>query len=282
MAVFTATVKVFLKAHSVLGHPSVSFKHTLGENEVNIAHLVLVAPKVDDIRNTKLREHRFEIHLVNHTFDVRHTDLKRRMDMLTAEVGIHPVRKLAGDQSFPVKLQDLNIRHVLHAGILTHTTVTTVIRNGYDICFIDERLGILYDNHPLAVPNAHVLIPMPACEHQTVVGVEFGKLAFADLHIQHHSAAKGLIEILTDKGQLGGTAHTARPFKGEIAVRAAPEIQTDPFGAEHGFRLFLSVGIFLLLAIPVENASEIHIYEDIQKCFPVREGGFVSVLIALD
>ena len=74
---------------------------------------------------------------------------------------------------------------------------------------------------------------MTACEHQTIIGIELGELTLADIHIEHHSVAKRLIEILTDKGYLRGAAHTARTLKGKEAGSALTEILKYTLRAEH-------------------------------------------------
>lgn len=74
---------------------------------------------------------------------------------------------------------------------------------------------------------------------------------------------------------------TAGALKGKITVSTLTEIQMYTLGAEHRFRLFLSVDIFLLLAVTVKDTAEIYINEDIQKCLIITERLFVFISVAI-
>ena len=258
-----APCKILRPRKTVFCHPAEAFEHTFREYDRNVGGVMNVAPYIRDLGNTEFGKKTFEIDLVHYALDIRHTDLKRRMDMFLAVKVIDEVRVFGGNQSLAVELHNVEIAVFLHTVVTPHRFVAAVVLNRNVICSVNGRRRIIYDDDLFFVPYRHIVDPETVRHDQSVVGVELGKLTFADLHSESDTLFDRLIKILTDKGKSRVSAHIRRPFKGNITITAVSEIEKDPLGTEHGFCFLYTFNVFFLTASAVEDIGEIDIYYDV-------------------
>ena len=263
MIIKLAPFKILRPRQSVFCHPAEAFEHTFREYDRNVGSVVNVSPYIRYLRDAEFEKKAFEIDLVNHTLDIRHTDLERRMDMLFTVKVIDEVRVFGGDKSLAVELQNVKIAVFLYAVVPPHRSVAAVVLNRDVICSVNGRRRIVYDDDLFFVPYRHIVDPETVRHDQSVVGVELGKLTFADLHAERDALFDRLVEILSDKGETGVSAHIRRTFKSDVSVTAVAKIEIDPLGTEHGFCFFDTLDVFLLSASAVEDIGEVDIYDNI-------------------
>ena len=75
MAVLAKHRPVVLPVHATGSEPAVSLEHALGEDDVHIPDGMLHAPQIGDGVRPAEGQEVFEVHLVQHTLDIGHTDL---------------------------------------------------------------------------------------------------------------------------------------------------------------------------------------------------------------
>ena len=76
MAVLAKHRPVVLPVHATGSEPAVSLEHVLGEDDVHIPDGMLHAPQIGDGVRPAEGQEVFEVHLVQHTLDIGHTDLE--------------------------------------------------------------------------------------------------------------------------------------------------------------------------------------------------------------
>ena len=76
VAVLTEHRPIVLPAHATGSEPAVSLEHALGEDDVHIPDGMLHAPQIGDGVRPAEGQEVFEVHLVQHTLDIGHTDLE--------------------------------------------------------------------------------------------------------------------------------------------------------------------------------------------------------------
>ena len=76
MAVLAKHRPVVLPVHATGSEPAVSLEHALGEDDVHIPDGMLHAPQIGDGVRPAESQEVFEVHLVQHTLDIGHTDLE--------------------------------------------------------------------------------------------------------------------------------------------------------------------------------------------------------------
>ena len=76
MAVLAEHCPIVLPTHAASVQPAVALEHTLGEDDVHIPDGMLHAPQIGDGVRPAEGQEVFEVHLVQHTLDIGHTDLE--------------------------------------------------------------------------------------------------------------------------------------------------------------------------------------------------------------
>ena len=270
------SVPVVLPVHAAGGEPAVSLEHTPGEDDVHIPDRVLHAPQIGDGVRPAVGQEVLEVHLVQHALHIRHTDLERGVDFFPAEFFVHDAGVLFGDQSLAVKAGDFDVLFFLNPVVFAGAALGAVVLYGDDVDIPLCARRIVDDHHPVGPVNFDAVDPHAAGQHQAVVGVELAELAVADGHVHHDTAAHRVVKILPDEGQPRLTAHAARAFEGQIAVRPGAEVQAHSLGAEQSIGLLLPDQIFLSGSAPVEDAGEVHIENDVREIgdqLPARRSG---------
>ena len=109
-----------------------------------------------------------------------------------------------------------------------------------------------------------MLYNAPACEHQTVVGVELGKLAFTDFHTQRHSLPQRFAEVGPDKGEHILPAHAGGALKGYEAEGAVGKGQLDTFWPKKPFCQLLQF-LHAANSAAVKDTGEVQIDKHLLK-----------------
>ena len=76
VAVVLAHAYIFIPMVAAFLKPSESFQLALGQYQIDLSDRVGIAPNVLDHCNACTQKHLSEVHLVNHTFDIWHTNLE--------------------------------------------------------------------------------------------------------------------------------------------------------------------------------------------------------------
>ena len=76
MAVLAEHIPIIIPVHATGSEPAVSLEHALGEDDVHIPDGMLHAPQIGDGVRPAEGQEVFEVHLVQHTLDIGHTDLE--------------------------------------------------------------------------------------------------------------------------------------------------------------------------------------------------------------
>ena len=76
MAVLAEHRPVVLPAHAASVQPAVALEHTFGEDDIDLLDRMLHAPQIGDGVRPAEGQEVFEVHLVQHTLDIGHTNLK--------------------------------------------------------------------------------------------------------------------------------------------------------------------------------------------------------------
>ena len=213
---------------------------------------------------------------MHHALDVGHTDLKGMMVMLLIAVGVKRSAQIGRDQALAVKLQYLNIRRLLHAGIAAHRFLRPVVLDRDDGDVLYDAPGIVHHNDMVGVHMEAVLVDLlSAGKHQAVVGIELGELAAADPHPQRHALPQRIIKIGADERKAVFPTHAGRALKGAKGHWAAPKDKLDPLRAKQPLRQLLQ---FLHLArrLAVEDAGEVQIDEEAQQLVLLRKLRFAG------
>ena len=199
-----------------------------------------------------------EVYLMEHSFDIGHTDLERGMNMLSAVGFVYSLGIAFGNESLAIKTDDLDIHPLFLTTIFAWSALAAVIGDSDDIYIALHNIRIIHHDHTVRSVDANAIYACTTGKHQAVVGVELTELAGADLHIQHNALTHTLIEVCPDEGQPCVAAHAAGALKGTIAVRTAAEVQDHAFRSEHGLRFLLTLQL-PCTAPTVENTLEVHI-----------------------
>ena len=76
MAVVLAHADIFIPMVSTFLKPSESLQLALGQYQIDLSDRMWIAPNVLDHRNANTQKHLSEVHFVNHTLDIWHTNLE--------------------------------------------------------------------------------------------------------------------------------------------------------------------------------------------------------------
>ena len=201
--------QIFLKGQPVFRHPTASLELALSQNHPDAFNGMFHAPQIRDFRDGCLTEQSVKVYLMHHALDIRHPDLERGMDVLSAVQPIDLFRKSRGKDAFAVKQRDLDITLFLHSLVVANIADTCPIFHGNDIHIRIDRRRVIDDNDRILVPQHIRFYACSARKQQTVIGVELGQLANAKCHADRHPAGKLLINICTDKRKHRAAAHTA-------------------------------------------------------------------------
>ena len=236
--VFAEGIPIIRPGHTVFFQPTVTLEHTLGEDDIHIINIMFFAPDIFQNKGAAAFEKVLKIHLMQHAFHIRHTDLKRGMAMGAAKDFVDHLGVLFRNEAFAVKFGNAEKLVFLNAVIFAHTAVSRGILNGNHFCARVDFV-IVHHNNAVRFININSVNASAARKHQSVIGIEFGKLANAEFHIHHNALTDRLVKILADKGEPCLAAHTGRAFKSNIGVLARAEVQGNSFGAEHRLCLLL-------------------------------------------
>ena len=200
MAVLAEHIPIIIPAHAAGSEPAVSLEHTLGEDDIHIPDGMLHAPQIGDGVRPAEGQEVLEVHLVQHALHIRHTDLKRGVDFLPAQLLVNKAGVLFGDQPLAVEAGDFDILFFLHPVVFAGTALRSVVLYGDDADIPLCARRIVDDHHPVRLVDADTVDADTAGQHQSVVGVELAELAVTDGHIHHNAAAYRVIKILSDEG----------------------------------------------------------------------------------
>ena len=264
MTVTTECVPVIFPCHLVFGKPAVAFEHAFRQDDIHFLHRMTHAPNVDDFFCTVLAKKILEIHLVQHSLNIGHANLKRSMNVFPAVGLINRLGVFLRDDSLSVKFCHGKGLAFLYAFVFAHALCSAVLFYG-DHISCSLKLVVWYHDHAVRSVNIHTVDPHTARKHQSVIGVQFGKLTHTDFHIKHNTLSDRDIKILSDKRQLCMAAHIAGTLKGEIAVRTGSKIQRNSFGTEHGLRFFLTFRISFLFGVAVKDFGKVHVEKNVRK-----------------
>ena len=259
MVVLPESAPIVLPGHTVLFQPAIAFEHALGQNDLHIINCVNVAPNIGDGFCAAVFQKVFEVHLMQHTFHKRQSDLERGVDVFTTEPFVDGFSILCGDQTLAVKAGDVDVRAFFHSFIFAGAVLGAVIFDRNDIDVIHGTHKIVDDDHTAGYINTDILHTDTGGHHQSVVGVEFTELALTDVHTKHNAAAHTLIQIRANEREPSVAAHVAGAFKSNIAVGCAADGQSDTFRTEHISGLRLAQNLSAAVAAHIEDAGEVHI-----------------------
>ena len=198
MAVTAECFPVIFPRHLIFGKPAVSFEHAFCQDNIHILYRMTHTPYIGNFLCAVLVQEIFEIHLVKHSFHIGHTDLKRSMDMFSAVSLVNRLGVSLCDDSFAVKFHYGKGLVFLYPFVFAHALRSAVL-------FYSDHIGgslklvVCNNNYAVRSVNIHTVDPYTAGKHQSVIGIELGKLTPADFHIKHDSLSDGNIKILPDK-----------------------------------------------------------------------------------
>ena len=236
--VFAEGIPIIRPGHTIFFQPAVAFEHALGKNDIHIVNLVFFAPDIFQNKGAAAFEKVLKIHLMQHTFHIRHTDLKRGMAVGAAKDFIDHLGVLFRNETFTVKFGNAEKLVFLNAVIFAHTAASRGILNGNHFCARIYFI-IVYHNNAVQFIDFNAFNASAARKHQSVIGIEFGKLANAEFHIHHNALTDRLVKIFADKREPRLAAHTGRALKSNVSMFARTEVQGNSFGAEHRLCLLL-------------------------------------------
>ena len=95
------TADSYKAIHSVFGQPAITLKHTLCEYHFHLINRMANAPNIRYILTACTFQKIFEINLVNHTLDIRHTDLVGMVNVFAAIDCINP--RWSATKRIPIK-----------------------------------------------------------------------------------------------------------------------------------------------------------------------------------
>jgi len=216
---------------------------------------------------------------MHHAIDIRHPDLERGMNVLSAVQPIDLFRKRRGKNAFAVKQRDRDITLFLHSLVVANIADTCLIFHGNDIHIRIDSRRVIDDNDRILLPQHIRFYACSARKQQTVIGVELGQLANAKCHADRHPAGKLLIYIRANKRKHSAAAHAARAFKSEIACVSLTEVQCNPLRGKHGFGLFLHERRFRVIRVPIKYSFEVKVEDCLRKIGDQRVRGGLFVFL---
>ena len=200
-----------------------------------------------------------KIHLVEHPLYKGEPNLEG--GVAVAQRLVEPGGVFFGDKALSVEFGDGKVLHPLHPAVAAHAVRAAHILHGDDPGAALQGV-VVHHNDPVGPVDLHALHPGAGGEHKPIVGVELGKLALAQLQIQHNAPPHRLPQICPDKRKPPHAAHGVGAFKGGVLPGAVPQVQGDALRPEQ----FLSQSLEFCLAwggtVPVEDAGEVHIAQD--------------------
>ena len=174
-----------------------------------------------------------KIHLVEHPLYKGEPNLKG--GVAAAQRFVEPGGVLFGDKALPVKLGDGKVLHPLHTLVAPHAVRAAYILHGDDPGAALQGV-VVHHNDPVGPVDLYPLHPGASGQHEPVVGVELGKLALAQLQIQHDAPPHRLPQIRPDKRKPPHAAHGVGALKGGVLLGAVPQVQGDALRAEQLLR----------------------------------------------
>ena len=200
-----------------------------------------------------------KIHLVEHPLHKGEPNLKG--GVAAAQRFVEPGGVLLGDEAFPVKLGDGKVLHPLHPLVAPHAVRAAHILHGDDPGTAPQVV-VVHHNDPVGPVDLHALHPGAGGEHKPIVGVELGKLALAQLQIQHDAPPHRLPQIRPEEGEPAHAAHGVGTLESNVLPGAVPQVQGDALRAEQLLRQGLQPGHPRRNTVPVKDAGEVHIAQD--------------------
>ena len=126
---------------------------------------MLYAPQIGDAVRTAALKIILEVHLMQHALHIWHTDLKRGVDFLPAQLFVNKAGILLGDQSFAVEADDLDIGHRLHPVIFAGAILRPVILHRDHLCGRGRSYRIVNDHHPVGAVDVDAVNADAAGQH---------------------------------------------------------------------------------------------------------------------
>ena len=200
-----------------------------------------------------------KIHLVEHPLHKGEPNLKG--GVAAAQRFVEPGGVFFGDKALSVKLGDGKVLHPLHPLVAAHAVRAAHILHGDNPGAALQGV-VVHHNDPVGPVDLHALHPGAGGQHKPIVGIEFGKLALAQLQIQHNAPPRRLPQIRPKEGEPALTAHGVGAFKGGVLPGAVPQVQGDALRPEHRLRQGLEPGHPWGNTVPVKDAGEVHIAQD--------------------
>lgn len=174
---------------------------------------------------------------------------------------VEPGGVLFGNEALPIKLGDGKVLHPLHPAVAAHAVRAAHILHGDDPGAALQGM-VVHHNDPVRPVDLHVLHPGAGGEHEPVVGVELGKLALAQLQVQHNAPPHRLPQIRPKEREPSHAAHGVGTLECRILPGAVPQVQGDALRAEQLLRQGLQPGHPRRGRAPVEDTGEVHIAQD--------------------
>ena len=174
-----------------------------------------------------------KIHLVEHPLYKGQANLER--GVAATQRFVEPGGVLLGDEALPVKLGDGKVLHPLHTLVAAHTVRAAHVLHGDDPGAALQGM-VVHHNDPVGPVDLHALHPGAGGKHKPVVGVELGKLALAQLQIQHNAPPHRLPQICPEKGEPPHAAHGVGALKGGVLPGPVSQVQGDALWPEQLLR----------------------------------------------
>ena len=174
-----------------------------------------------------------KVHLVEHPLHKRQANLER--GVAAAQRFVEPGGVLFGDKALSVKLGDGKVLHPLHPLVVAHAVRAAHILHGDDPGAALQGM-VVHHNDPVGPVDLHALHPGAGGEHKPIVGVELGKLALAQLQIQHDAPPHRLPQIRPEEGEPAHAAHGVGTLESNVLPGAVPQVQGDALRAEQLLR----------------------------------------------
>ena len=217
------------------------------------------SPQVGEVRGACGAEEVVEVHLVEHPLHKGEPHLEGGVP--PAQGLVEPGGVLLGNKALPVKLGDEKVLRPLHPAVAAHAVRAAHILHGDDPGAA-LQVVVVHHNDPVGPVDFDALHPCAGGEHKPVVGVELGKLALAQLQIQHNAPPHRFPQICPKEGEPALAAHGVGALKGGVLSGTVPQVQGDALRPEHRLRQGLEPCHPGRGRIPVEDTGEVHIAQD--------------------
>ena len=162
-----------------------------------------------------------KIHLVEHSLYKGQANLER--GVAAAQRFVEPGGVLFGDKALSVEFGDGKVLHPLHPAVAAHAVRAAHVLHGNDPGAALQGM-VVHHNDPVGPVDLHALHPCAGGEHEPVVGVELGKLALAQLQVQHDAPAHRLPQIRPKEGEPAHAAHGVGTLESNVLPGAVPQV----------------------------------------------------------